>query len=216
MTSTGPAIERARQLAGSGKVREGARLLRDLLVRDRNDTEVRRALAQIYRDAGHLDQAARYEFGMPYAVAAEQELFLRHVVSIGADEARLRRLAILPDDLPIPDEITTQLETLRRIHQRTSTWDGIATIGGIAFALASLLTVLTVYVIVLVGGEFAQAVARVGGVASLAALVILTVGVGVSCWIDGSRKVALGWTLAAAVLVAAFLLATVALIGSWG
>jgi len=75
--------------------------------------------------------------------------------------------------------------------------------------------VLTVYVIVLAGGECAQAVARVGGVASLAALIILTVGVGVSCWIDGSRKVALGWTLAAAVLVAAFLLATVALVGAW-
>lgn len=92
----------------------------------------------------------------------------------------------------------------------------VASLGGVAFGLVSLLTLLAVYVIVLIGGDFALTVARVGGVASLAALVILTLGVGMSYWIDGSRKGALGWGLVTAILTCTLVIATAAVLGLIG
>lgn len=216
MTPAEPIIERAQELGKSGHVRAGARLLRDRLAEDPSDNEMRRALAQIYRDAGHLDQAGRYEFGMPYATPAEQDTYLRHVVAIGADEAYLRRLSILPDSVTIPEEITARLARLRRVQNDSAAWDTVATVAGLVFALVSLLTVLAVYVIVLIGGEFALPVARVGGVASLVALIILALSIGMSYWIDGSRKVALGWTLTTAILTVVFVIAAMALCGLLG
>lgn len=216
MTQTEPIIERAQVLGKSGKLRQGARLLRDRLAEDPSDNEVRRALAQMYRDAGHLDQAGRYEFGMPYATSEEQATFLRHVIAIGADEESLRRLCILPDHVAIPDDITSRLAHVRRAKKDAAAWDTVASVGGVVFALVSLLTVLAVYVIVLVGGNIALPVARVGGVVSLAALVVVTLGVGVSSWIDGSRKGALVWNLTTATLTVVFVMATIVVVGATG
>lgn len=213
MTQAEPIIERAHDLARSGHLRQGARLLRDRLAEDPRNNEVRRALAQMYRDGGHLDQAGRFEFGMPYATPGEQAAFLRHVIAIGADEASLRRLCILPDDAAIPEDITTRLAGVRRAQNDSAAWDIVAMLGGIAFALVSLLTVLAVYVIVILGGDIALPVARVGGLASLAALVILTLAIAMSYWIDGSWRTAVGWSFATAILTVLCILATIAVSG---
>lgn len=213
MTHSESIIERAQDLGRAGHLRQGARLLRDRLAEDPRNNEVRRALAQMYRDAGHLDQAGRFEFGMPYATPAEQAAFLRHVIAIGADEASLRRLCILPDDVAIPEELKNRLEDVRRAWKATAAWDAVATVGGVAFALVSLVTVLAVYVIVILGGDFALPVARVGGVVSVATLAILTLGVGMSYRSDGSRRTALGWGLATAILTIVCVVATIAISG---
>ncbi|CAN7253051.1 hypothetical protein LJR045_001089 [Microbacterium sp. LjRoot45] len=216
MTQTEPIIERAQDLARSGYLRNGARLLRDRLAEDPSDNELRRALAQMYRDAGHLDQAGRYEFGMPYASSEERAVFLRHVIAIGADEESLRRLCLLPDHVAIPEDVTSQLARISRAKRGAAAWESVTGVGGVAFAITSLVTVLAVYVIVVVGGDVARPVARVGGVASLAALVIVTFGVGMSYWVEGSRKAALGWNVATAVLSVAVVLGAIATFGAVG
>lgn len=203
--------ERAFALANAGRVREGARVLRDRLELDPTDADVRGALAQLYRRAGHLDQAGRYEIGTPNAVAVEQDLYLRSLIAIGADEERIRSLSVLPADAVLPDAVVQRLEQFRR--ERTSSgWETVAWVGGIAFVVVAGLTVIIVYFTVLFGGSLAQLVAQVGGVASGAMLAVFTLGMSMSFVVDGSRKAAVGWAIATALVTMLVVLAVVAFV----
>lgn len=199
-------------LGRSGHVRQGAHMLRERLLLDPHNVAVRRAIAQLYRDGGHHDQAARYEFGVFAADAADQESYLVWLAGTGADEARIRQLSALPDDVAVPDSSLERLEEIRRASVTHEPWETLGWVGAGTFLLVSFVTVLIVYFTVLLGGVFALSVARIGGLVALAALIVCTAGIAGSCGKSGSRRGTIGWSVITVLLTGLWVLGAVGLL----
>ncbi|WP_146184996.1 tetratricopeptide repeat protein [Agromyces badenianii] len=69
-------IETARSLALAGRVRDAGRLLRAHLAEDPANAELRQAIARIYRETNHPEQAGRYEFFLTRSSRAERAAYL--------------------------------------------------------------------------------------------------------------------------------------------
>lgn len=213
LTKATAAIETALSLANAGRVREAGRLLRDLLAEDPGNAELRRAIARIYRETGHPDQAGRYEFFLAGSVKTERAAYLNLLVAAGADEARIRQLSILPAEVAVPEGFLSDLSDRRREHAEVQPWDSLVSIASVAFVAFAVVTVLLVYFLAVLGADGAVVIARVGGLACLAALAAATLGFAVAAWVRRSRGAATASTtatllLAGAVVAGAFTLIT--------
>ncbi|KHK98042.1 hypothetical protein LK09_09485 [Microbacterium mangrovi] len=197
-------------------MRLGARLLRNRLADDRGDEEIRRALVEIYRRAGHLDQAGRFALGQPYSNRAERDAYARYLLSIDADEARIRDLSLLPQKHPVPDGLVAEMARVGEEDHRGERWDWCIAVGFVAFFALSLITVVTVYFVVILGGREALLIARIGGVVSSGALAVVTLGFAGSAWARRRWIAAAAWTAATAGIVGSLVLVGVGLlVGRW-
>lgn len=197
------AIETARSLAKVGRVRDAGRLLRDHLAEDPGNAELRRAIARIYRDAGHPDQAGRYEFFLAGSMKTERAAYLDLLVAADADEGRIRQLSILPAEVAIPQAFLSELSGRRREHAQVEPWNSLVSIASVAFVALALVTILLVYFLAVLGADGAVVIARVGGLACLAALTAATLGFAASAWVRRSRGAAAALTATTLLLAGA-------------
>jgi hypothetical protein len=205
------AIETARSLALVGRVRDAGRLLRDYLAEDPGNADLRRAVARMYREAGHPDQAGRYEFFLTGSSRTERAAYLNLLVAAEADEARVRQLSVIPADVSIPDGFMSELTDRRRTQAEVEPWDSFVGIASVAFVVLALITVLVVYFFALLGADGAGVIARVGGLVCLAALATVFLVSAVSAWIRRTRRAGLILTTVALLLAGAVAAGTVAL-----
>lgn len=206
------AIETARSLALAGRVRDAGRLLRDYLAEDPSNADLRHAIARIYRETGHPDQAGRYEFFLTESSRTERAAYLDLLVAADADEARIRQLSTMPADVAVPDGFMSELADRRRKQAEIEPWDSLVSVGSVAFAVLSLITILVVYVFAVLGADGAVVVARVGGIVCLAALAAVILGFAVSAWIRRSRRAGAILTAVTLALAGAVVTGTVALV----
>lgn len=200
-------IDQAVELARSGHVRHAAHMLRERLTSDPRNIRIREALAEVYRVGGHPEQAARYLLAFGHYDAETAEPYLRWLAATGADEARIRRLSALPEDVAIPHHALDRLQEIHAAPVAHEPWDTLSMLGGLAFALLGLLTLIVVYVVVLAGGDFGRAAAAIGGAATTGALAVGALGIAGSSWKSGGQRVA---AISASVSVAALTLCVLA------
>jgi hypothetical protein len=213
-TDAAAAIETARSLALVGRVRDAGRLLRQYLAEDPGNADLRHSIARIYREAGQADQAGRYEFFLTGSCRTERSAYMDLLVAAEADEARVRQLSIMPEDVTIPYGFMSELAERRRPQDEIEPWGSLASVASVAFVLLALSTVLVVYFFAVMGAEGAVVIARVGGLACLAALATVFLGFAVSAWIRRSHRAGAILTAVALVLAGAVVAGTVALVTS--
>ena len=206
-------METARSLALAGRVRDAGRLLREHLAEEPGNAELRQAIARIYRETGHRDQAGRYEFFQAGSRRAERAAYLDLLVAADADEARIRQLSILPPETEIPAGFLSELADRRRKQAEIDPWESLVSIASVAIVVLALLTVLLVYFLTVFGADSAVLVARFGGLACVAAVATVTSGLHGSAWIRRSRGAAAALTavtllLAGATATGTYLLVT--------
>lgn len=205
-------IARATGMAVDGRLGEAGRLLRTRLKEDPLDDSLRRALAALYRTAGHPDQAGRYEIAMPDSIPSERDAYLRFLIATGADEERIRSLSILPPDVAIPGRVLTELEVRRRSVAANSSWETVATVGGWCFNLAVVITLVVVYFAAVFGGESVGFIARLGGLISVAMLGISFIGPAGIAATERRRGASIRWGVVASLLLVGSVWATLAVV----
>ncbi|MFE5670485.1 DUF6584 family protein [Agromyces sp. NPDC056523] len=211
-TDPSAAIETARSLALAGRVREAGHLLREHLFQDPGNEDLRHAIARIYRETGHPDQAGRYEFFLPRSSRTERAAYVNLLAEEGADEARIRQLSIMPDDVAIPHGFVSELADRRRTQSEVEPWGLLVSVASVAFFVLALVTVLAVYFFAVLGADGAAVIARVGGLVCLAALAMVFLGLAVSAWIRRSRPAGAILTAVTLVLAGAVVAGTIALV----
>lgn len=196
-------METARSLALAGRVRDAGRLLREHLAENPGNAELRQAVARIYRETGHPDQAGRYEFFQAGSRQAERAAYLDLLVAADADEARIRQLSILPPDTEIPAGFLSELADRRRKKAEIDPWESLISIASVAFVVLALVTVLLVYFLTVFDADSTVVVARFGGLACVAAVATVTLGFASSAWIRRSRGAAAALTAVTLLLAGA-------------
>ncbi|MHC9045304.1 DUF6584 family protein [Microbacterium saperdae] len=204
-------IDRANSLGAEGRLREAAGILRTRLADDPTDESLRRALAALYRLSGHPDQAGRYEITTSTSVRSERDAYARFLVSINADEARIRQLSILPPGAAIPEHLLAKLADLRKGERARTVGDGMAEIGFPAFLIIAFLGSAVVYFMTLFDAEPAGITARIAALLALASLCLSVLGLAVTAALQHRVGAALGWAAAttASVVLCALLLSAV-------
>lgn len=165
-------------------------MLRERLLVDPHNTELRAAIAEIYRSGGHPDQAARYVFAFGEYDARTSEPYLQWLAATGADETRIRHLSVLPDDVPIPESALDRIGEIRAAHIVHEPWATISWVGGAFSALLAIVTVLVVYVVVALDGDFARPIAMVGGAGTVGAFAVGALGIAGSSRKSGDLRAA--------------------------
>ena len=205
-------IDRAVELGRSGHVKQAAGILRQRLILDPGNLTIRTAIAEIYRAGGHRDQAARYMLAFREYDAEVFEPYLHALAATSADEGRIRQLSVLPDDVPVPEEALQRIEEIRAANRSHEPWETMSWLGALLFIMASLIVVLVVYFVVLFDGDFARAVARIGGTVSAGFLALCALGIAGSSWRSGARRSAVVAALVFLALAAGCFLGIVALV----
>lgn len=205
-------IDRAIELGRAGHVKQAVGVLRPRLILDPGNMTIRTAIEEIYRAGGHPDQAARYMLGFREFEAAEFEPYLQALARTGADEERIRKLSVLPHHVPVPDEALQRIEEIRAANRAQEPWETMAWSGGLLFLVAALITVVVVYFVVLLDGDFARPVAAIGGAVATGFLALCTLGIAGSSWKKGARRSAVLTGLVFLASATAFVLAIVAIV----
>lgn len=209
-------IERATALARDGRIGKAAHMLRERLVLDPHNAPIRATIVAIYRDGGHHDQAARYSLGFgDYDPKAAHD-YLQWLAAIGADEAQLRHLSVIPESIPIPVDLAGAIRARREARREPTLVEGLSDIalwaGGGLFFVCSFATLVAVYVVVIFGGAFARTVATAGGGVTAGAAAVTCGAIAHLSRKDGSVRAAIVFSAIAAVALVLCIAASVALL----
>jgi hypothetical protein len=82
----------------------------------------------------------------------------------------------------------------RRKQAEIDPWESLVSIASVAFVVLALVTVLLVYFLTVFGANSAVVVARFGGLACIAAIATVTLGLAGSAWIRRTRGAAAAMT----------------------
>lgn len=208
-------IERAQQLWTAGSRTASINLLKERARQDPVEWEVRRLLAQRYRELKAPDQAGRWGIALPgWTTAFERDRLARMIAASGVGAEDVHRLLALPaSELTADvDQVLAEADRYRerfnaKLRERDeptpeARWEIVAMVSWAAVVVIFVVEVLVLWVGSLLDGSMTM-FARW---ASFAALIPLTLGclaIGWGRFRHSRRSAAAGWLFASAVLLVA-------------
>jgi len=133
------ALDAARASVARGNPRGAIVSLRTRATNEPESMEARLALATLYRELGHADQAGRWGSAQPgWAKPEEVAAFARMAVSLNAGEGKLRSLMHLQPGMEVPEAVREEMARVpvaRQVDNETS-WIVAMFTGMAAFIVA--------------------------------------------------------------------------------
>lgn len=143
-------------------VRRAARPLRSALERNPHDEDLRTALVSLYRASGVREQAGRYSVATSDADPDEVSAYLRWAIAQGADEARVRRLSLLDDSKPLPEDFVADLAAGRARRTPAETWEAWGGTAMFVFGALIVVTLVATFAVVIFWAPAAPFIAHLG------------------------------------------------------
>jgi hypothetical protein len=205
------AVARSRELLAQGSKRQAIEVLRERVTVEPESTEARRALADLYRELGHPDQAGRWGLLVPgYTTETERLLFARMIVAGRASSSRVSDLLKVESHAVVPQEFENLLAAERaraKHHAGPDEPSKLQIFAGSVFAMGILGTVVLAVIGNPADFNYIRACGVIGGLLVGADFVVKGISsLRERAWWHAVGNVALGVGIAFVAVAAGFLI----------